>query len=238
LSELNVEDYLAAQKHERDGGVFRFFRAKETVKTGDMSHVLIGPEAVDALEKWLEVRGREPGPLFISLKGGRLGPKAIAEVFRKFKTRRMNHDFSKISAHSFRKFRTNNSSIKDKWNRWLMGKAVDTYHEEPPVEKIIKEYMEKYQEELAVFEVSVSMQRVQELEEKYEYLVNHYTEVLNQKKRRAKFEDKMEVSAKGAPTGVVSDVVYDVKSIAKNISKKDMLELMTAFQNRLEEAEE
>ena len=56
LVALNVGDYIEAETVGEDGGIFKVFWPKETEKTSDPAYIHIGPEAVEALESYLEER--------------------------------------------------------------------------------------------------------------------------------------------------------------------------------------
>jgi integrase len=140
IARLDAEQYRGAREITVKGEKFRVFEPFATMKTGDYAHIHLGPEAVKAVEEYLGER--QSGPLFLSLKGGRMCSKAVSEVFHQTKVRRsLKADFSKISAHSLRKFHWSSLPINEGWICWLQGKATSVYLDEPAVtDAYVKNY--------------------------------------------------------------------------------------------------
>jgi integrase len=156
LARLDVSLYREAEEiADRDdydvqrGERFKVFDPFETKKTGDYAHIVIGPESVKAVDDYLGER-RE-GPLFLSAKGGRLSTKALSELFRTLRVKgRLKGNFSKVSAHSLRKFHyTKLQHIGEKLVFYLEGKTGYTY-EKPSKRDYIEPYIKNY-DRLRVF---------------------------------------------------------------------------------------
>ena len=160
LTILDLEHYEKTRTvHNVDDEPFKEFRPMKTKKTGDLAHIRIGPEAIQAVEAWLEVRGREPGPLFTKRGGGRLHRKGASAMF----LRKSQHleDGYKVSGHSFRKFHKTGceaGGIAEHWIRRLEGKAHDEYSA-PTEEELTEAYMEAY-DRLRISEESATGQKM------------------------------------------------------------------------------
>lgn len=164
-SQLSVEQFLGATQRTQDGERFLVFDPFETQKTGDIAHIHIGPEAVEAVER--HVGDRKTGPLFLNQYGKRLSSQAISELFSKVKKRRdLKGNYVNISAHSLRKFHYTELPFREDWIKWLEGKATGVYVEDPS--KVTQAYMDNY-EALRVFtsnakEDAERDKRIEELE--------------------------------------------------------------------------
>ena len=192
---LDVEDFNGAELLEdKRYGRFKVFIPKGTEKTGDLSHVIIGGEAIRAVEEYLALDGRTAGPIFLSRpepiidetaeetararrwhskrkvigydEPERLKPKTASQMFLRLRENLRNP--YKISAHSLRKFHYNTlllAGMPADYIRFLQGKAYSEYAR--PIEnreEIISRYMEAY-EKLAIFEDSaVRRETIEELQ--------------------------------------------------------------------------
>jgi integrase len=144
LSMMDLEHYASSQLVETDVGPFRVFKPIRTKKTGDLAHIRIGPEAIEAIETWLKIRRHNPGPMFTKRGGGRLSRKGASALF----LRKSHHleDGYKISGHSFRKFHKTSlegAGMNENWIRRLQGKAHDVYSA-PSEEELTEAYMSAY----------------------------------------------------------------------------------------------
>ncbi len=134
----------ATQKDNLDGESFKAFRPFETVKEGIIAHIHIGPEAVEALDAYLEYRQERDGPLkpdsplfAVGLSGQpsslnldpirRYTPDLLSQFFQRWRDR---CGLSKeISAHSFRKYHLTmlqTGGVPDTWIAKLQGKSTKT----------------------------------------------------------------------------------------------------------------
>lgn len=160
VANLTAEHYLGAEEIRNEAGEkFRVFEPLNTQKTGDISHIHLGPESVEAVETYLN--GRKTGPLFLRMEGGRgpgknprsdggMDPKSISEMFINLKNRReLKQSYKKISAHSTRKFHfTSLQHLGENAVRWLQGKSTSEYFDDP--EGFPQDYIDSY-DQLRVF---------------------------------------------------------------------------------------
>jgi len=169
LSILDLVHYeMARIVYNEEEEPFKEFRPLETTKTGDLAHIRIGPEAIEGIEAWIEVRGREAGALFTKRGGGRMNRKAASAMFRR-KTDFLD-DGNKVSGHSFRKFHKTGceaGGIADHWIRRLQGKAHDVYSA-PTEEELTEAYMDAYDKLRISEEELVSRKIIEDMTEKME----------------------------------------------------------------------
>jgi len=131
VANLKVSDYLEAKTVYNDAGEpFKVFYPFETEKTGSYAYIHIGPEAIKAIDEYLEERRREEGeldadpPLFINRWGERLSPAAISATLWKIAAKIGER---KISAHSLRKFHQTMleaAGMPKNWIAKLQGKTI------------------------------------------------------------------------------------------------------------------
>lgn len=109
LANMNLKDYLEAETIEVNGEAFKVFWPMETEKMAEIAYIHIGPETVQAVEKYLEVREKwtphpenvnDIEPLFLNRFGRRFDASSIGMVFLRM-GKRIGR---KLSAHSLRKF--------------------------------------------------------------------------------------------------------------------------------------
>jgi integrase len=173
VANLTAEQYWEAEEVKNGASErFRIFEVSDTQKTGDLAHIHIGPEAVVAIENYLE--GRRNGPIFLRMVGGRsqgkkieprtdggMDPKAITEIYINLKNRRdLKQSYKKISAHSTRKYHFSAlQHLGENAVRWLQGKSTSEYWDETPP-NFPQAYIDSY-ESLRVFgsEVVKDMER-------------------------------------------------------------------------------
>ena len=125
LALLNIEDYLEAQTVTANRETFKAFYVRGTEKTAAPAYIHIGPEAVEALDLYLEDRQEEDPqePLFANRFGKRFEATALSAIFRRLGSK----VGKKISGHSLRKFHTTmlqSAGMHDDWIKKLQGKSV------------------------------------------------------------------------------------------------------------------
>ena len=126
-----VADYLEAiTVFNEDEEPFKVWADPlETTKTGAYAYVHIGPEAITALNEYLEERQAEPeAPLFVMEDGRRFTPGALTALFRRMASK-LGKRGRKISAHSLRKFHTTmlEATMSKSWICKLQGKSTGPY---------------------------------------------------------------------------------------------------------------
>jgi len=151
ISNLNVEDYLDARAVAHNGEVFKEFKPIVTQKTKALAYCVIGPEAVEAVDLYLEERvARRGEPLFIDDRGKRLKITAMSEQFRRFSD--CLEDGDNISAHSFRKYHETmlgTAGIPLNWIKRYQGRKVTDstgpYSNPQQIpDKLLNTYIENY----------------------------------------------------------------------------------------------
>lgn len=180
LANLNLEDYVDAEAIRANGETFKKFWPTETEKTSEIAHIHIGPEAVNAVEEYLEVRetwkprkGREDDkePLFLNRFGQRFDAASIGMVFMRI-GRRIG---KKLSAHSLRKFHKTTlegAGMPEQWIKKLQGKAADVYSLPEESGELTTKYIECYPalrvfgEEVTGAQIEEQADRISELEER------------------------------------------------------------------------
>lgn len=134
VANRNVGDYLEAMELLNEAGErFKVFQTQQSEKTGQNAFIHIGPEAIEALDKYLEER-REDGelhleaPLFPGRDGSRLSANGITSQMRRL----CGHlkESPKVSAHSLCKFHRTmleSAGVLSSWIKKLQGRAANTY---------------------------------------------------------------------------------------------------------------
>jgi integrase len=207
---LDVEDWLKAENRESEYGRFKVFLPKATQKTKEMSHVILGEESIDAVEKYLGAR--DSGPLFLTRAepiadetaeetekarkwhnkrnivgykdAARLKAGTGSEVFLRLK-KHLSRPHKK-SAHSLRYFQFNRlkaSGMDTDWIHYLQGKKYFKNYTQAgaTIEEIIQAYMKSY-EKLRVFGTPQD-QRVETMEEEIKNLRKEASKDLSAKFR-------------------------------------------------------
>lgn len=129
VNNLNVEDWLRAETVKVNGEDFKIFMPVETKKTKSPAYPIIGPEAINAIDAYLEER-RETGvtmdpnsPLFVNREGRRFHSDGFGHIFQYLGKK----TGKRISAHSLRKFHTTmlqSAGLSDSWIKRLQGKVI------------------------------------------------------------------------------------------------------------------
>jgi len=137
----------------------------KTIKKGYFADPHIGPEAVKAMDAFIEVRGTHAGPLFEKRGGGELGRKGGSAIFLRLASKLPGGGFG-VSAHSFRKYHNTQlegAGMNTNWIKSLQGKSHYEYSD-PQGLTITEKYIECYPH-LRVFD---DVYRIDKLEYKYE----------------------------------------------------------------------
>ena len=165
VSNLDVEHVLEAEALEDNGSIYRVFRPYVTQKTGVIAYPHWGPEAEEAVQRYLE--GRQTGPLFLDRAGTRLTGQAISMIFRRIS----NHiGGPHVSHHSLRKFHRTalEAVIPESYVKKLQGKATDPYIQPEQTGELTAAYLKHY-DVLRVFRGDHQFDEVQkQLEEERE----------------------------------------------------------------------
>ncbi len=164
MAGLTASQFWEAKKREVPGvGEFRIFKEITTVKTGEIAHPHIGPEAVEALKAYLG--DRKSGQMFLNHEGKPFKAKDMTQVFMNVKGRKktLKQDYTRISAHSMRKYHYTLLPFRDEWILWLEGKATSVYIDDPS--EVTQAYIDNYSK-IRVFEPDIvkDMERDHELE--------------------------------------------------------------------------
>ena len=77
---LRVSELLGLDRDQWDGKAFTRVRIKGNRR---LKTVPITAEGRKAVEDWLEVRGKEPGPIFLTARGRRLGRKQLYDILKR-----------------------------------------------------------------------------------------------------------------------------------------------------------
>lgn len=186
-SARTVEEYIEAKRKAPEPG-FAVFEPVETEKEGVYAYPHVGPEGVEALDRYLG--DRSSGPLFLGLvKEGRRGetaglgpmePDSISVQLLRL-SEHLPNGGKRISAHSLRKThrtRLEGAGMPEAWVKKLQGKKTDPYtrpeedlsEKYPGASKLTERYLQCYGA-LRVFGEGTATERIKELQarlDKYE----------------------------------------------------------------------
>jgi integrase len=103
LCDLTIMKYLEAKTHfSEDGEVFKEFKPLVTKKSMITAYPMIGPEAIEQIDIYLETRKDDLPWLFLGERGDQLKFYTLSKIFQRWSDKLKDGD--RISAHSFRKF--------------------------------------------------------------------------------------------------------------------------------------
>jgi integrase len=151
IEQLDVDHFLDARSVSADGEVFKEFKPLVTKKTKAIAYVCIGPEAVEAIELYLNERGATRGePLFLDQQGNRFKVTAMSELLRR--SSNTLEDGDRISAHSLRKYNETmmeSAGIPLNWIKRYQGRKVSDstgpYSNPQDIpDKLIQTYIQGY----------------------------------------------------------------------------------------------
>lgn len=179
---IDVGDYLSARVVENEAGeTFKAFRdPEETQKMKVNAYVHLGPEAVAAIDEYLEERKQrgeeallgEDAPLFLHRQPGeRITESGIKSVFFRVKKWLGDGGYKK-SAHSLRKFhrtRLEGGGMPEGWVKILQGKQADVYQQPQHTGELTEMYVKCYNR-LRIFGEQASTQKLDEQAEEIERL--------------------------------------------------------------------
>jgi hypothetical protein len=131
ISEMTVDWYRGGEETvSSQGERFMAFRPVRAKKTSGICFPHMGPEAAEAVDRYLEMRARGgevfngDSPLWVDEKrGGQLSPHGVSLFFTRW-TNALSHDGEDLSAHSFRKFFETNLEAAGMHKNWI-GKYFD-----------------------------------------------------------------------------------------------------------------
>lgn len=141
VARISVEDVLTGEARDENGSVFRVFRPFTTKKTGGVAYIHWGPEAEDAVQRYLD--GRVAGPLFIDAMGKRLSAYSIVNLFQRLAART---EKGRHSHHSMRKFHRTalEAVMPESYVKKLQGKATDPYIHPEQTGELTRAYIKNY----------------------------------------------------------------------------------------------
>jgi len=180
---LNVEDYLVAKETAAKMGYpgFAWFKDVHTKKRKIWAYPAVGPDAVEALDRYLAERDAEPGePLFMGMRYDEKWGEVVGES-------RLSSDSmvsqmlnlgdkvdGKVSAHSMRAYHSTNlrgAGVPIEWIKRLQGKKLkssdDPYYHPEQSDKLLASYVEAY-DTLKIDEDPASSVMVESLKQQIE----------------------------------------------------------------------
>ncbi len=183
VSNISVENYLAAKLLETEKGSFRVLKPLSTQKTGEVAFVHLGPEAVKDVDNYLG--GRVSGPLFLDRDGLAMSSNAVSMVIRR-NVAWVDH-IEKVSAHSFRKTHRTllEARIPESYVKKLQGKSTDSYIHPEQTGELTKAYIENY-DAIRVFREEQELEAVKQ--ELNQYKTNTNSQQYEIDAMRAKLE--------------------------------------------------
>ena len=182
---MNIEDYLGSRVIETENGDFRVFSSYKTDKTGEIAFLHLGPETVEAVDKYLKLDGRTGGALFLDRKNKRLGAGSITMFIDRLANYIDNGD--KLSPHSFRKTHRTllEARIPESYVKKLRGKSTDTYIRPEETGELTRAYIQNY-DALRVFREEQELDAVKQ--ELQQYKSNTNSQQYEIEAMRAKLE--------------------------------------------------
>jgi len=200
ISLINVGDYLHAREVKNEAGErFKVFRPLRTKKTGAPAHIHLGPEAIRAVDRYLEERRREEGELspdssiFIQRGGGRATAHSISAQLKRLSVF-LGSEGYKISGHSLRKFHKTRLEAKmnEGWINKLQGKAASEYSHPEETEDLTSAYVKAYDMlEIFTSEAKEDAKRDRMIKELDAQLSRQGAELEEERKAREKMLNQM-----------------------------------------------
>lgn len=140
IRQLTIEQFNEAQEHIIGGRRFKIFEPYKTQKTGDLAHMILGEEALEAVEKYLSSESRFTGTVFLTDEGSQMTSISLTAQFKRL-SNALGQEKTKRGAHSYRKnFKTvMETHMPEQWVKALMGKATGEYSLPSDLE-----FLEKY----------------------------------------------------------------------------------------------
>lgn len=157
-----IGDYLEAKKtiqNNEFGEPFISFNPERTKKEGIIAHVHLGPEAIRAIDKYLEVErpdAKNESPLFSASRKHGVYPlesRAVGQVIERMIKKALGHEAKRKSALSFRKLHKTGleaGGMSEFWIRLLQGIPRNIYSRREGldgsdrIKKLMVKYMEAY----------------------------------------------------------------------------------------------
>lgn len=163
VSRITIRDYMALE--DIGDGFKKCGVALMTRKRKRLAYLHLGPEATEAIEKYLEHRKNSSGKEYTIKNLGRIetrtypvydegqaiflgrGGKAMSVDSLGQVLSRILRPFRKVTAHSLRKFHTTNlqgAGMPEGWVKKLQGKAASVYNQPEKNGKLTAKYIECY----------------------------------------------------------------------------------------------
>jgi len=184
LQLFTINDYLKSKENSfknEIGEEFLEFDSIRTIKEGLNAHVILGPEAVKAIDEYLlyEREGSLPGePLFHnsweSVDAGLNGP-AVGRVVKRMIKKGLGSQGRNKSSHSFRKLHKTAleaGGMPEAWIHYLQGKARGEYSRpedlDPSTPTLMSAYVKAY-DKLRVYRETIELrEQVRQIQEEKE----------------------------------------------------------------------
>lgn len=251
LASFTVGDYRNSFEYKAELGRFKSFDPMTTKKKKISAIVVIGPECVKQINKYLETRpnANDVEPLFPDRNLTPLSGEGISELLRRHKRKLKNSKL--LAAHSLRKYHWSSleaAGVPSNYIRKLQGKKIGgaegqySHPEQMPAtdptfgNKLIETYVQNYKA-LTTFEYPTEAKKISELTNQVKDLTGKVRILEGMRRdnwvpasKRKEMYEKMKAK-KNAETAQTPETIPETEL-------SEMRQLMKSLSKRLQELEE